>query len=531
MYKIMLADDEGIVIDSLKFIIEKNFGKECIVEYAKTGRSVIELAEAFRPDIAIMDIHMPGINGIEAIKEIQKFNKHIIFIVMSAYDKFDYAKEAINLGVLEYLNKPVNRDTIVAVLQRSMQIIDDNREKRSNELLIKEKIENVIPLIESGFIYNILFQDDYLEDIMRYQELLGIEENCGYLYIVECGDKTEGYRLGNVVGAGVKIQSYYQDIRAIIKDCMPGIVGPLMANRIIVFMPVKDEVSDYNQRIHTMESCRVLLQKLTQKIDIQFRIGIGSVKRLDHLIESHREALNSLRNMDDEVVHIQDMAIGCAYDADYPIQIEKRLFDRLKKGDVSATMKEAEAFFNWMEEAYPEAEMAVKLKVTEFVLYAEHLAYINAAMTYHFTDRAEYLTTIIGFEDYQGLKKWFVDKITDSARNIQKNSVEEQSSGTIARAKAFINNNYQKDISLDEVSREMDVSPYYFSKLFKEETGENFIEYLTAIRIAKAKELLENTDRSMKEICVEVGYQDPNYFSRIFKKNEGLTPTEYKENR
>ena len=75
----------------------------------------------------------------------------------------------------------------------------------------------------------------------------------------------------------------------------------------------------------------------------------------------------------------------------------------------------------------------------------------------------------------------------------------------------------------------MDISPYYFSKLFKEETGENFIEYLTSLRINKAKELIQNSSLSMKEICAEVGYADPNYFSRIFKKNVGATPTEYKE--
>ena len=86
MYKIMLADDEGIVIDSLEFIIEKEFGDTCSVEFAKTGRNVIELAERFRPDIAIMDIQMPGISGIEAMKEIRKTNANVIFIVMSAFE-------------------------------------------------------------------------------------------------------------------------------------------------------------------------------------------------------------------------------------------------------------------------------------------------------------------------------------------------------------------------------------------------------------------------------------------------------------
>ncbi len=161
MYKIMLADDEGIVIDSLKFIIEKNFGQSCIVEHAYTGRSVIELAEKFKPDIAIIDIHMPGINGIEAMKEIRKINKSIIFIIMTAFDKFNYAKEAIILGVMEYLTKPVNQTVIIEVLQKAMDNIEAERTRRSNDLMIREKLEIVIPIIESDFIYSALSGSEF----------------------------------------------------------------------------------------------------------------------------------------------------------------------------------------------------------------------------------------------------------------------------------------------------------------------------------------------------------------------------------
>ena len=128
MYKIMIADDEGIVIDSLKFVLEKEFGKECTIEFAKTGRSVIELAENFRPDISIMDIQMPGINGIDAMKEIREKDKDVIFIVMSAYDKFDYATEAIKLGVLDYITKPMEKNRIISVVKLSCP-------KASNSLL------------------------------------------------------------------------------------------------------------------------------------------------------------------------------------------------------------------------------------------------------------------------------------------------------------------------------------------------------------------------------------------------------------
>ena len=179
MYKILLADDEGIVIDSLKFIIEKNFPDSCIIESARTGRKVIELAESFRPDIAFMDIQMPGINGIDAMKEIREANKTTIFIVMSAYDKFDYAKEAINLGVLDYLNKPVEQPKIVEVLRRAMKQVDDEKERRSQDLLIKEKLETVVPIIENNMIYTALFQDDYDSEIENFRNLLSIEKDFG----------------------------------------------------------------------------------------------------------------------------------------------------------------------------------------------------------------------------------------------------------------------------------------------------------------------------------------------------------------
>ena len=129
---------------------------------------------------------------------------------------------------------------------------------------------------------------------------------------------------------------------------------------------------------------------------------------------------------------------------------------------------------------------------------------------------------------YPSLRKWFLEKVTQACRNINTKK-EEQASGMIEKAKAYINENYHRDISLEEVSRSVDISSYYFSKLFKEETGENFIEYLTAIRIEKAKELLHHRENSIKNISIETGYSDPNYFSRIFKKQVGITPTEYRE--
>lgn len=529
MYKIMLADDEGIVIDSLKFIIEKEFGDICTVEYAKTGRSVIELAENFRPDIAIMDIQMPGINGIDAMKEIRQTNTNTVFIVMSAYDKFDYAKEAIKLGVLEYITKPMEKTKIVAALQKAMEMIDREKEKRSNELLVKEKLETVVPIIESGLIYNILLQEHFVEDIENYKSILGINQKYAYMIAVVCGDEQDGNHMTNAVGSGVKMQKHYQEVRESLKECFHGIVGTVLANKLAVLVPYERDTMDYNERIELIEKARELTRRMRKRIDISFRIGIGGAKEFHDMSESYSEALNALVATTGSVAHVDDLPIRCEYAGDYPIKLEKKLFAEIEDGEMNNAVASARSFFEWMEESHSNI-MDIRLKILEFALWAEHIAYEKGGMTYQLNSRADYLPQIMEMSDLTQLRKWFVDKVMQACQNILSKRTE-KSNSIIGLAKDYIRNNYNKDISLDDVSRAVNISPYYFSKIFKENTGENFIEYLTNIRIDKAKELLGTTEYSMKEICSMVGYSDPNYFSRSFKKNVGVTPTEYKEGR
>lgn len=530
MYKIMIADDEGIAIDALKFIIEKNFGDTCMIESAKTGRSVIELAENFRPDIAFMDIQMPGINGIEAMKEIKKTNKNTIFIVVSAYDKFDYAKEAIGLGVMEYVNKPIDQKEIVSLLQRAMEKIDSDRAKRSNDLMVKEKLETVVPIIESGFIYSVLFQGNYMEETQNFKNLLGIDYDYGYMMVIEYGDTSENGHLTNAIGASVRLQSNYNRIRETIKEYFAGIVGPMMGNTVITLIPCEEECAEneYEDRVKIIENARSMIRNLKETVDAQFRVGIGSIKRMEHVETSYAEAIKALRYSKGSVAQIKDLSMELRYEEDYPIQIEQKLFERVQAGDTAGAVAEGGSFFDWMLSNHRGAEMDIKLKALEFVMRAETIGLEAGGNTYRFESRHDYLKTVVDFQNYEELRSWFLTKLREAARSVYENK-EKPTASLVEQAKAYIDTHYSKEISLDDVSREVNISPYYFSKLFKEETGGNFIDYVTAIRMEKAKELLSNTDKSMKEICSEVGYSDPNYFSRTFKKNVGVTPTEYKE--
>ncbi len=530
MYRILLADDEGIVINSLSMIIEKNFEGQFEIESAKSGRMAIEVAERFRPDVIFMDIQMPGINGIEAMKEIRAILPSVIFVVLTAYDKFDYAKEAIGLGVIDYLNKPYNQKSIVGAINRVIDELDARRERRRKDLQTKERLETVIPIIENGFISSIIFQEPFEEDIENYKSLLSLDIDYGYMVAVMFGEMQEGNYLTNAVGSAVRAQTvYYTKVRDIIRDTFPdAVVGSISSNKIPVFVPRHDVAMDYSERSDLIERSRVAVRQMRSATDIQYRIGIGGIKKLKNCYRSYEEAMKALYSSKGSVAHVDDLPIAVSYEESYPVDLENEIFEKLSDGDVDGCLLVSDKFFDWMCDKHADDVMSVKLKSLEFVLRAESAMYRSGGHLYEFGSRKDYLNEIINMSAMDDIKSWFIDKMKYAASNMTTGS-EDHTHYLIKQAIEYIESNVENDISLNEISERLNISSYYFSKLFKEETNEGFVEYLTKRRVEKAKEMLKDPSKTIKEVGSECGYSDPNYFSRIFKKATGMTPTEYKE--
>lgn len=526
MYRILVADDEGIMLEAFKNVIASAFGDRCITETAKTGRAAAEIAETFHPDIVFMDIHMPGINGIQAIREIRKFNTSALFYVVSAYDKFDYAKEAIDLGVEQYITKPISRAKIISTVEEAVKKVDAKRKQRSNLLKIQEKLETVIPVVENSFVGSLLFQQE-IQAADYYQQLLDIEETQGYVMLIQFGQSYENGRLVSPVGMNVKAQGFYEEIRDIVKSSFSCAVGSIMSNRIPVVVPCTPSGDSYEERIDLVERSRSLISRLEGRIEARFRIGIGKVCEMQDMERSYREALRALNGSKSRVIHIEDLSQHGVYDEEFPVDLEKRIFRFLENGEEKLCTEECNVFFDWMLEHYSEDMNNIRLKVLEYIIWAEKKAFEVGAVNYGFSYRRDYLDAAMTCSGYEELRKWFLDKMVNACRAIR-DQKEEQSNSVAKKAMVYIQENYNKDISLDDVSGMVNISPYYFSKIFKEETGENFIEYLTRIRIKKAKEFLVKPDISVKEAGIQSGYSDPNYFSRIFKKQTDMTPSEYK---
>lgn len=529
MTKILICDDEGIVRESLEFILSRQFKNEVSVYLAKNGRMAIELADLERPDIIIMDIQMPGINGIEAMREIRKDNRNIMFIVLTAYDKFEYSKASIDVGVFAYLMKPVNRDKFCEIIQQAITKTKERKEKISTDLRTRERLEAVVPIIEHGFIYSMLFethQDN--ADKLGYRELLGICEEYGYVLLLACGDELQKGVLTNPVGAGIKLKNSIQTFREVVQDGLPAIIGEVMANQVIVVIPCEKEDESYEARVVKIESIRTLIRRLEKKLSLHFKASIGKSYSWLTIGESYQEARDAFRKSVGKVTHAGDVSSGCMYEESYPIELENKLFLAIKQGDVKDSANKAKEYMDWLMEYSPNLNNTTRLKTMEFVLWAEHIAYSQGGKIYRISDREDYLDTLLAFSNYEEMTLWFIEKIRDATAWIAHKTMEKEDN-IIEEAKFYIKEKFHQELSLEALARHLGISPYYFSKLFKEVEGVNYIDFLTSVRMDYAKESLREREKSIKEICMESGYSDPNYFSRLFKKWTGKTPTEYRE--
>lgn len=531
MIKVMIIDDEQIVREGIKFIIDKNFKDKIeIVDMAKTGREAIEKYEENRPHLLLMDIQMPGINGIEAIRSIKEQNPNVKCIIISAYEHFDYAQQAVELGVKEYILKPINKNKLVDIITRLIKEIEDEKRIKQKEIENKEKMDKILPVLEHGLIYSILMNNDFKNEIENYYGLFDIEKDQGYMMVIEFGEEVKAGKVRNKIGIGVKSQIYYDNVRSSIKHKCRCIVGPIIINRISVLVHEDQLDNEYEQRIKAIELAESIKNTVEKIIDSQMFIGIGSCVNIHEINHSYAEALKAISKIDGEkILHIKDAVESVDLEMRSKIMGIKKdqddIVSKMEEGNMREVGMLFQNFFSKLGKEYKQSEAEVKNSIMELLVLIYASAYRNNVMSDSVSYRT-YLNEIQKIDNLYELKNWCSIKIDIITERIKEEKVTKVSN-IISEAKNYIDQNYNKEIGLTEVSEAVSISPQYFSKIFKEELSLNFIDYLTNIRMEHAKRMLKEKKLSIKEICYEIGYNDPNYFSRLFKKNEGISPTEY----
>lgn len=532
MYRLMVVDDEQIVLDAITHIINKSVTNVKVVATARSGREAIEKAKTTQPHIILIDIRMPGINGIEAIKEIKRTQRDIKYAIISAYEQFEFAKQAMELGVEYYILKPVNRTILINTVMKMITEIFEYESKKEKELETMEKLDKMIPYLEHGFIYSILLDREYNQEMMKYLEMLNVNHSGGYIMILQLGHEqglnglTTSINIGsNSISSGLGEGNYHY-LRDVLKLKCNCIVGPVLVNKIIVYISSEFMKDEYEFRIQTIKLAEDTLELIHKKFGMTCFIGIGGYKINREIAYSYNEALRALmENQGIYISHILDICNNQSRDWDELQEVENIMGKILmgdEEGAANIFCKVSDRVRNNIEgnldskkNIFIEFMVTVQRKVMESGSYED----LNICSD-------DYIKEILSFDNIDKLILWCINRIKFIARKIQMGK-SEKGNYIIKRAKEYINDKFKNDITLEELSKVLNISPQYFSRLFKEQTGYNFIEYLTFIRIEHSKELMNSTNMTIKEICYSVGYGDPNYFSRIFKKNTGISPTDY----
>lgn len=308
MWKLLIADDEALERKVIKSTLIKKYGDKITVFEGKNGREAIEIADKEKPDIFIMDIKMPGINGIESIKEIRKIHKDAYFIILTAYDYFNFAKEAIECNVKEYLLKPFNRETFLEKMDKAIQYMKERKSKKKKELILKEQIYNVKPMIENELSYSIISNSLNLIDYHMCMECLDMNFKLGYAMIIKI-NKKYSYRSMNDNEKKIIKSNISEFIRELMNRYYKFLVNSSFTKNIVVFVQ-NDIKNDYSVRIDSINFGRRLRKEVKEKFAMSLSIGIGKqYSGIDNLIQSYKEAYISLNHNipDVNVKHFQDI--------------------------------------------------------------------------------------------------------------------------------------------------------------------------------------------------------------------------------
>jgi len=518
MYNILLTDDEQIMVDSLTFIIEKNFPSQTRIFSSLSGSQALEITAKEQIDIIFMDINMPGLNGLETVKYILQSKPDTVIVILSAFDKFQYAQEAVNLGVYRYLTKPVNRNTVVETLRNAMNMVDQKRGRKTNEVELHKKLDLVSPMVESDFIYSAAFGG--AKDVSDYFSYFGISASVWCFCCLEIPKVNESNQY-----------EIYDKIREIMTHRVKCIIGSFMMNRLVVFFSFPLE-ADIAQVSADAKNCITSIYNiLCINIGSGIRAGVSSFQTDSSLTgESYNEALEVLNGVPLDKGGIQFAlnvkesksrrgASNCG-------AVAENIFGRIRAGDSASINALVSSYGKALYEKYNGDLNKIKNSFFELLVNVRNItteidtAYQNDEFTgaFSFLSSSEDLPSIVSFVRKR-CEECAVDVMQVSFR---------KSNPIIDKAEEYIVQHISGLLSLEEVAQAVDVSSFYLSKLFKEVKGENYITYITDMRMQKAKELLNNPRSVIKEVSAAVGFNDQNYFSRIFRNKFGMTPTEFR---
>lgn len=534
--KVFLVEDEMVIRRGIKNSIDWEKEGYIFCGEASDGELAYPMIIKEKPDILITDIRMPFMDGLELCKLVKKELPNIKILILSGYDEFDYAKEAIRLGVTEYLLKPISSGKLLEALNGVSESI--RREKEDKDLVrkymeeMRENTEHEKQKFFEQMIAGNLSMADALETGKKYEMNLSAGMYNLLLFRFTLGK--ENRKSGELLGeAEYAIEKLTERLEYVF-EFQRGVEG-------WAFLLMADNEEQMSERVKQLS--KDLEEIMKNYSTIAYFGGIGQpVARLRELEESFREAERALAarfTMElNRIISVED--IRMAQNVDTLDDIEITSFGEIEKTRTmlekflnNGAEDEIDEFVDVYINELPEENLKSVLMRQYIIMdayivmmsFCEKIEGIEGEMQAQSEELKNSMKTIQTLEEIKNYIRMLLKKIIGVRDTIS----GRRYSDIIEIAKDQIRKTYMSDeISLNTIAAEVGMSPSYFSSIFSKEMGKTFVEYLTEIRMDRAKELLMCSSMKTSEIGYEVGYKDPHYFSYIFKKTQNCTPKEFR---
>lgn len=543
MVKVYLVEDEIIIRQSIKNSIDwEKEGYEFVGD-ASDGELALPVILKEKPDILITDIRMPFMDGLELSRMVKAELPDIKIVILSGYDDFEYAKQAIKIGVAEYLLKPVSSAVLLEHLSEIAEKVRNEREDLALKKVYYQEMQENEELIKMKFLGELISGKLSLADAMEKGKRFHMNLSGPFYRIILFKfiqeDRVKAGQSEDLARAYAAVGNYVDGLKDAFRF-QRGVEG-----WAFLLTSVEEDMEAQTERfIEGLKEVIAPFEALT------WFGGIGSeAARLRELRYSFREADKAFAGRfvqePNQIISVEQLnyeQLDNEFDANIFGEINQ--FDQIITRFLSSgSLEEVESFVGALFTEISEDHFR-SLMIRQYIImniYATVLTFCKklrkdtgvdgeaAGQMESLRENEEILKRAVSTAESVDDIKAYIGTLLDHAIELRNTVSGRRYSDIIQTAKKRIEQDYMsEDISLNSVAAEVCMSPSYFSSVFSKEMGKTFIEYLTEVRMEKAKQYLACSSMKTSEISYEVGYKDPHYFSYIFKKTQGCTPKEYR---
>ena len=525
MYKVFVVDDEIVIREGLRNNFRWEENGFSLVGEAPDGEIALPMIRDEKPDILITDIRMPFMDGIALCKEVRRVMPWMQIVILSGFDSFEYAKQAITLGVQEYLLKPISSDELKHVLERLGQRIEKERTERSNLEKLRQQMVTGKLLVRDQIISNAIMNgitEAEGEKICAQMRSFGINLISACYTVIE-------FRSGE--GAGQYADMHATLMQVLERSCETVFMcsGDTFLNALVL----GDSEKDIEERAYSF--ARSALDELDRGGYPDVRATIGdtvtnfcdisssykSARHTRHMVENYRQPLRMRRIIGSKDVReprrpeTQSMEI-------------QPLYDRMKYADLADFKDQVMEYVEWLKAVNAYIPLDGSYLRSEALLTACRIIQEAGGDPQKVLDPKWMEDGNFSGGDMEGEVSAAL-AILHRAIRFRESKGNVKGNPAVNKARQYLEANFTNpNLTFQDVVDHVAMSSSHFSTLFSQTTGVTFTKYLIDLRMRKARELLFNTSMRSSEIAYAVGYNDPHYFSYLFKKNTGVTPSEFR---